>query len=102
MRTAICACSGCVVDGSLSRLTEKLRLACGVGRRQVVERLLDGLDLLIGEAELIAGKPGPLLRRRNRHVAFEIEVRRRRAVEEAAGDIDLGGICLRDAVRSAR
>ena len=56
----------------------------------------DGFDLFVGQAELIAGKPGPLLRHRDRHVAFEIEVRRRRAVEKASGDIDLGRDLLRD------
>ena len=40
------------------------RLAVVVGLRQVFERLAGGLDLLVGEAELVAGKARPLARRR--------------------------------------
>ena len=46
------------LEGSLSRLTREACFAGGIGARQVGERLRDRFDLLIGEAELIAGKTG--------------------------------------------
>ena len=51
---------------------------------------LDGIDLLVGQAELITGKARALLRRRDRHLAFKIEIRCRRAIEETSGDVDFG------------
>ena len=76
--------------GQLVETDGKFRFAGRVGRRQAVERLLHRFDLFIGEAELIAGKAGALRRHRDRHIAVKIEARSRRAIEEAAGDVDFG------------
>ena len=81
-----CASSGREVAGSLSSATVEVRLAVVVGLRQVFERLSLGRDLLVGEAELVAGEARPLLGRADHDLAFEIEAGGRRAVEEAAVD----------------
>ncbi len=72
------------------------RLAGVVGGRQIVQRLLHGGDVFAVEAELIAGKAGALGRHGDIHVAFEIEARGRRAIEEAAGKVDGGRIGFGD------
>ena len=79
----------------LVELDGKLGIAGVVGRRQIVERLLRRIDFFVGEPELIAGKAGALFRGRDRHLAFEIEIGGRRAIEETAGNIDLGRRVLR-------
>ncbi len=85
--------------GQLVEIDLELGVARIVGRRQIVERLLCRIDLVVGEPELIAGKSGALFRGRDRHVAVEIEIGGRRAVEEAAGDIHFGGRVLRQMIR---
>ncbi len=41
MRTAICASSGCVLGRQLVEIDGEARLAGGIGRRQIFQRLLD-------------------------------------------------------------
>ena len=64
------------------------RDAIGVGLGQVFDRraLVAG-GLLVGDAELVAGKARPLGGRRDQHVAFELQARGRRAIEEMAVDL---------------
>ena len=80
----------------LVEIDGKTGFACGIGFRQVGERLLYRIDLLVGQTELITAEAGAFFRHRDRHLAIEIEVRRRRAVKEAARDVDLGRDFLRD------
>src|SRR5262249_56225441 len=68
----------------------KARLAVDVGSAQVFERLARGLDVLVGEPELVAGKARPLACRRNDHLALEFEFGGGRAVEKTPLDGDLG------------
>ena len=72
MRTMTCASSGRVRLGSLSSLTVKGRLALLVGRRQILQRLRGRVvDLLVGQAEAIAGEARPLLGGADHDLAFE-------------------------------
>ena len=61
MRTITCASSGRVVGRQLVEIDVEARLALVVGLRQVLERLAGGGDILVGEAELVAGEIRPLL-----------------------------------------
>ena len=86
MRTVTCASSGRVAAGCLSSVTVNLALPL----RSVSGRSSSGwrrrFDLFVAEAELIAGKARALVGRRDHHLAFEIEVGGRRAIEIAAVD----------------
>ncbi len=52
--------------------------------------------LLVGKAEGKALEAVPIAGRRQRQLAFEGKAGRRRAIEEAAVNVDVGGFALRD------
>ena len=82
--------------GQLFELHGERGFAGRVRRRQIRKRLLHGIDLFIGQAELIAGETRPLFRCGDGEFAFEIEIGRRRAIKETPGHTDLGGDFLRN------
>ena len=76
MLMVILACSGRVVLGTLSRATAKLALPSSSVVGQVAELLAQRRDLVIGDAEIIAGKARALLGGADRHRAVERRGRR--------------------------
>src|SRR5262249_14725377 len=69
----------------------ELRLAVAVGGRQPVERLAALLDLLVVQPKVVARETRPFGGDADHDLALERKTRRRRAVEIAAVDRDLGG-----------
>ena len=88
MRMKIWASCGRVDDGGFGQADREGRDALGVGLRQVFDRraLVAG-GLLVGDAELVAGETRTSRGRRDQHVAFQLQARGRRAIEEMAIDL---------------
>ena len=84
--------------GKLRHGDVELRLAGGVGVRQILERLLDGglLFVIVGPAEGVAVKAGASRGGLHSHRAADLERARRRAVEETAVDGDFERLALGD------
>ena len=73
------------------------RLAVIANHRQIGERRDRRFRrLFVGEAEGEVGETVPVARGRQRQLAFQGKTRRRRAIEEAAVDVDVGRFAARD------
>ena len=77
--------------GRLGQFDRKVRVALGVGLHLVGELVLDGGELVVGEARDIAGEAGErrVLDRLQADRAGDVEPARRRAVEEARVEREL-------------
>ena len=75
------------------------RLAVVVGIGKVAQRLLLGIHRFTGETEAVAGEAGPLLRRRQQHLAFDVETRGGCTIKEAAVERDFRRCVGRDLAR---
>ena len=75
-------------------------LALGVGGGQALERLAHGRDLLVGEAEAVAGKARQRpWSRLDDDLAFDGEAGGRRPIEIAAGELDDAGLLRGERLR---
>src|SRR5262249_58004470 len=79
-----------------------LRLAVAVGGRQPVERLAALLDLLVVQPKVVARETRPFGGDADHDLTLERKTRRRRAVEIAAVDRDLGRLRPRYALGGRR